>query len=111
MMSAQSFMPASDSSICTLLCAGYSDLPPLSFPQCSAGGCLIELAQQLAVIMIGKQVVNNAQEILVPKVKAWWHKKQVRTPGKGGKREKMFLERKETDWNIELKKMSRDHWA
>ncbi|XP_063869626.1 anoctamin-7-like isoform X3 [Scylla paramamosain] len=45
---------------------------------CSAGGCLIELAQQLAVIMIGKQVVNNAQEILVPKVKMWWHKKQVK---------------------------------
>ncbi|CAL4063773.1 unnamed protein product, partial [Meganyctiphanes norvegica] len=45
---------------------------------CSAGGCLIELAQQLGVIMIGKQVVNNAQEILVPKMKAWWHKKQVK---------------------------------
>ena len=45
--------------------------------QCSAGGCLIELAQQLGVIMIGKQVVNNAQEILVPKMKAWWHKKKV----------------------------------
>ncbi|KAG0721119.1 Anoctamin-7 [Chionoecetes opilio] len=45
---------------------------------CSAGGCLIELAQQLAVIMIGKQVVNNAQEILVPKIRMWWHKKQVK---------------------------------
>nr|CAD7424566.1 unnamed protein product [Timema monikensis] len=44
---------------------------------CSAGGCLIELAQQLAVIMIGKQIINNAQEILVPKLKAWWHKKRV----------------------------------
>nr|CAD7460341.1 unnamed protein product [Timema tahoe] len=45
---------------------------------CSAGGCLIELAQQLAVIMIGKQIINNAQEILVPKLKAWWHKKRVK---------------------------------
>jgi hypothetical protein len=45
--------------------------------QCSAGGCLIELAQQLAVIMIGKQIINNAQEILVPKMKAWWQKRQV----------------------------------
>ena len=46
--------------------------------QCSAGGCLIELAQQLAVIMVGKQIINNAQEILVPKLKAWWQKKQVK---------------------------------
>jgi len=27
---------------------------------------LVELAQQLAVIMIGKQMINNAQEIFVP---------------------------------------------
>jgi anoctamin-7 len=47
--------------------------------QCSAGGCLIELAQQLAVIMIGKQIINNAQEIFVPKMKAWWQKKQAST--------------------------------
>ena len=46
--------------------------------QCSNGGCLIELAQQLAVIMIGKQMINNAQEILFPKIQAWWHSKKVR---------------------------------
>ena len=46
--------------------------------QCNNGGCLIELAQQLAVIMVGKQIINNAQEILIPKVKAWWHNKKVR---------------------------------
>ena len=45
--------------------------------QCSNGGCLIELAQQLAVIMVGKQIINNAQEIIIPKVKAWWHNKKV----------------------------------
>merc|ERR1719333_1815130 len=39
---------------------------------CGNGGCLIELAQQLAVIMIGKQVINNAQEIIIPKVQGWW---------------------------------------
>jgi hypothetical protein len=27
--------------------------------------------------MIGKQIINNAQEIFVPKMKAWWQKKQV----------------------------------
>ena len=45
--------------------------------QCSNGGCLIELAQQLAVIMIGKQIINNLQEIIIPKLKAWWHNKTV----------------------------------
>jgi hypothetical protein len=27
--------------------------------------------------MIGKQIINNAQEIFVPKMKAWWQKKQA----------------------------------
>ncbi|XP_049779598.1 anoctamin-7-like isoform X7 [Schistocerca gregaria] len=56
----------------------YTKILKLRNEDCSAGGCLIELAQQLAVIMIGKQIINNAQEILVPKLKAWWHKKQVK---------------------------------
>ncbi|PSN45102.1 Anoctamin-7 [Blattella germanica] len=56
----------------------YTRILRLRNEDCSAGGCLIELAQQLAVIMIGKQIINNAQEILVPKMKAWWHKKQVK---------------------------------
>ncbi len=34
--------------------------------QCQNGGCLIELAMQLGVIMIGKQAINNAQELFVP---------------------------------------------
>ncbi|XP_067007730.2 anoctamin-7 isoform X2 [Anabrus simplex] len=56
----------------------YTHILKLRNEDCSAGGCLIELAQQLAVIMIGKQIINNAQEILVPKMKAWWHKKKVK---------------------------------
>lgn len=31
----------------------------------------------MAVIMIGKQIINNAQEIFVPKMKGWWQKKQA----------------------------------
>jgi len=27
--------------------------------------------------MIGKQIINNAQEIFVPKMKGWWQKKQA----------------------------------
>ncbi|CAK7321448.1 Ano7 [Vulpes lagopus] len=33
---------------------------------CAPGGCLVELAQEPLVIMVGKQVVNNVQEVLVP---------------------------------------------
>ncbi|XP_046389365.1 anoctamin-7-like [Ischnura elegans] len=58
----------------------YTHILSLRNEDCSAGGCLIELAQQLAVIMVGKQMINNAQEILVPKMKAWWHKKKVHLP-------------------------------
>jgi len=37
------------------------------FLQCDdSGGCLAELAIQLAVIMIGKQIINNCQEIMIP---------------------------------------------
>lgn len=45
--------------------------------ECNNGGCLVELAQQLAVIMIGKQIINNAQEIIVPKLKTFVHQMQV----------------------------------
>ncbi|KAL3228038.1 hypothetical protein MRX96_003967 [Rhipicephalus microplus] len=45
---------------------------------CSGSDCLSELAQQLAVIMVGKQMINNAQEILVPKIKAWWHRHRTK---------------------------------
>ncbi|XP_039275629.1 LOW QUALITY PROTEIN: anoctamin-7-like [Nilaparvata lugens] len=63
----------------------YTLILRLRNEDCSAGGCLIELAQQLAVIMVGKQIINNAQEILVPKLKAWWHNKQVKLSKKNRK--------------------------
>ncbi|XP_031224352.1 anoctamin-7 isoform X2 [Mastomys coucha] len=42
--------------------------------ECPAGGCLSELAQELLVIMVGKQIINNVQEVLVPKLKGCWQK-------------------------------------
>lgn len=39
---------------------------------------MIELAQQLAIIMIGKQVINNFMEIGMPWVKSWWLKTKAR---------------------------------
>ncbi|KAG7225927.1 hypothetical protein INR49_018528 [Caranx melampygus] len=44
---------------------------------CGAGGCLIELAQELLVIMVGKQLINNAQEFILPKLKTWWQKRRL----------------------------------
>ncbi|KAM7104663.1 anoctamin-7 isoform 2-T2 [Molossus nigricans] len=52
--------------------------------ECAAGGCLIELAQELLVIMVGKQIINNVQEILVPKLKCWWQKLRLRSKKKVG---------------------------
>lgn len=34
--------------------------------QCDPGGCLIELTTQLAIIMGGKAIWNNIQEVLIP---------------------------------------------
>jgi hypothetical protein len=34
--------------------------------QCGQGGCLMELAVQLGIIMIGKQAATNIQEIMWP---------------------------------------------
>ena len=46
----------------------------------------MELTQQLAIIMIGKQVINNAREILVPKVQAWYHRKHTLIDTQGNRR-------------------------
>uniref|UniRef100_K1QJJ1 Anoctamin n=1 Tax=Magallana gigas TaxID=29159 RepID=K1QJJ1_MAGGI len=44
--------------------------------ECEAGGCLIELCIQLAIIMTGKQlIVNNIVEILIPKIIKWIKRK------------------------------------
>lgn len=34
--------------------------------QCDTAGCISELFIQLMIIMVGKQVFNNATEIIVP---------------------------------------------
>ena len=53
---------------------------------------MIELAQQLAVIMVGKQIINNAKEMIIPMLKTWWQKKKVRFTGlcKKGKKSLYF---------------------
>ncbi|XP_054838891.1 anoctamin-7-like [Eublepharis macularius] len=55
----------------------YKKLLGIRNEDCGPGGCLIELAQELLVIMVGKQIINNVQEILIPKVKSWWHRRNL----------------------------------
>uniref|UniRef100_A0A8D0B957 Anoctamin n=1 Tax=Salvator merianae TaxID=96440 RepID=A0A8D0B957_SALMN len=55
----------------------YGKLLGMRNEDCGPGGCLIELAQQLFVIMVGKQVVSNIQEFLIPKLKAWRQKRKL----------------------------------
>ncbi|XP_043347538.1 anoctamin-7 isoform X2 [Dermochelys coriacea] len=52
----------------------YKTMLGIRNEDCGAGGCLIELAQELLVIMVGKQVINNVQEIVIPKLKGWWQR-------------------------------------
>ncbi|KAJ6656874.1 hypothetical protein lerEdw1_003205 [Lerista edwardsae] len=55
----------------------YGKLLGMRNEDCGPGGCLIELAQQLFIIMVGKQVVSNVQEFLIPKLKAWQQKRRL----------------------------------
>ncbi|XP_068441342.1 anoctamin-7 [Clinocottus analis] len=55
----------------------YNTLFGIRNEDCGAGGCLIELAQELLVIMVGKQLINNAQEFICPKLQCWWQKRKL----------------------------------
>ncbi|XP_011619642.1 anoctamin-7 isoform X1 [Takifugu rubripes] len=55
----------------------YGTLFGMRNEDCGPGGCLIELAQQLFIIMVGKQFINNVQEFVIPKVRVWLQKRGV----------------------------------
>lgn len=59
----------------------YTRIFGLRNEECSPGGCLIELAQQLAVIMIGKQVIGNVQEVFVPELKKYLRRRKRKKAG------------------------------
>lgn len=40
--------------------------------ECSPGGCLMELCIQLAIIMVGKQALYTAMEMVLPVLYKWW---------------------------------------
>ncbi|KAI9531133.1 hypothetical protein NQZ68_000628 [Dissostichus eleginoides] len=49
----------------------YGTLFGMRNEDCGPGGCLIELAEQLFIIMVGKQLINNIQEFIIPYL--GWH--------------------------------------
>ncbi|XP_039611532.1 anoctamin-7 isoform X2 [Polypterus senegalus] len=55
----------------------YGTLFGMRNEDCGPGGCLIELAEQLFIIMVGKQIINNIQEFVIPKMKAWKQKRKI----------------------------------
>ncbi|XP_072223860.1 anoctamin-7 isoform X1 [Leuresthes tenuis] len=55
----------------------YGTLFGMRNEDCGPGGCLVELAEQLFIIMVGKQLINNIQEFIIPKVKAWRQKRTL----------------------------------
>ncbi|XP_041665292.1 anoctamin-7 isoform X2 [Cheilinus undulatus] len=65
----------------------YNTLFGVRNEDCGAGGCLIELAQELLVIMVGKQLINNVQEFICPKVRSWWQKRKISPLQKEEKKE------------------------
>ncbi|XP_062316528.1 anoctamin-7 [Osmerus eperlanus] len=46
----------------------YGTLFGMRNEDCGPGGCLIELAEQLFIIMVGKQLISNVQEFVIPYV-------------------------------------------
>ncbi|CAM4613918.1 anoctamin-7 [Caretta caretta] len=69
----------------------YKTLLGIRNEDCGAGGCLIELAQELLVIMVGKQVINNVQEIVIPKLKGWWQKYKLHSQKRKSKVDQLGL--------------------
>uniref|UniRef100_A0A3B3UR58 Anoctamin n=1 Tax=Poecilia latipinna TaxID=48699 RepID=A0A3B3UR58_9TELE len=78
----------------------YNTLFGLRNEECGAGGCLIDLAQELLVIMVGKQMINNVHEFISPKVQAWWQRNKMRTPQMAGTQTMMDVSPWEADYEL-----------
>uniref|UniRef100_A0A673A0N5 Anoctamin n=1 Tax=Sphaeramia orbicularis TaxID=375764 RepID=A0A673A0N5_9TELE len=66
----------------------YHKLFGIRNEDCGAGGCLIELAQEMLVIMVGKQLINNIKEFVSPKLTTWWKNRKLSPrPKEGGEKE------------------------
>jgi hypothetical protein len=67
--------------------------------QCDPAGCLYELAVQLGVIMVGKQILNNCLELLIPKLVTFWKRYVYKKAIEDGA-EKPIYTRWENDYNL-----------
>ncbi|RVE65346.1 hypothetical protein OJAV_G00134760 [Oryzias javanicus] len=65
----------------------YNSLFGVRNEDCGAGGCLVELAQEMLVIMVGKQLINNVQEFISPKVMSWWQRRKMSPEGRKEEKE------------------------
>ncbi|XP_061192079.1 anoctamin-4-like isoform X3 [Saccostrea echinata] len=64
--------------------------------ECDPSGCLIELCIQLGIVMVGKQIINNLKEIVIPKVMVWFRSRQSLKE----KSEEKVYSRWEQDYNL-----------
>uniref|UniRef100_A0A096LR28 Anoctamin n=1 Tax=Poecilia formosa TaxID=48698 RepID=A0A096LR28_POEFO len=78
----------------------YNTLFGIRNEACGAGGCLIDLAQELLVIMVGKQSLNSIDLITLQKVKAWWQRNKMRTPQMAGTQTMMDVSPWEADYEL-----------
>ncbi|KAG9332753.1 hypothetical protein JZ751_014852 [Albula glossodonta] len=76
----------------------YGTLFGMRNEDCGPGGCLIELAQQLFIIMVGKQLINNVQEFVIPKMKAWRQRRAMAAVR--GKQASLKPQRWEEDYQL-----------
>ncbi|XP_008286251.1 anoctamin-7 [Stegastes partitus] len=87
----------------------YNTLFGVRNEDCGAGGCLIELAQELLVIMVGKQLINNIQEFFSPKLKSWWQKRKLRPQLKEKKKKGANEEEAQGDEEEEVRPWEDDY--
>jgi len=70
----------------------YTRIFNLRLDSCGPGGCLGELAENLAIIFLGKQILNNIQELFIPAVMSWWsRRKYTRYQGGDGDKEAITI--------------------
>uniref|UniRef100_A0A3B5AXA3 Anoctamin n=1 Tax=Stegastes partitus TaxID=144197 RepID=A0A3B5AXA3_9TELE len=86
----------------------YNTLFGVRNEDCGAGGCLIELAQELLVIMVGKQLINNIQEFF-SKLKSWWQKRKLRPQLKEKKKKGANEEEAQGDEEEEVRPWEDDY--
>ncbi|GIX67075.1 anoctamin-4 [Caerostris extrusa] len=83
---------------------GFLAIPEILFTlfgfrqdQCELGGCLFEVCVQLAIIMVGKQILNNISELSWAEIMNWW-KRWWRT--RDGPKDRVATTRWEIDYNL-----------